>query len=139
MLHVAYDCEGAGEMFQVTTLDMNNPQKTKSDQEDSSSEEKIDYTKYFFTKPACLTVSGQLNAETNASALGDIHTFGPIFRAENSQTTRHLAEFTMLEPELAFCNLSMVMDNVEEMLKYVVKQVVHKNNDDLDFFSKFYA
>lgn len=135
----ASDCEGAGEMFQVTTLDMNNPPKTKSDPEDSSSQEKIDYTKDFFTKPAYLTVSGQLNAETYASALGNVYTFGPTFRAENSQTTRHLAEFTMLEPELAFCNLSMVMDNVEQMLKYVVKQVVHKNNDDLEFFSKFYT
>lgn len=129
----ASDCEGAGEMFQVTTLDISNPPKTK---EDDDNPESIDYTKDFFTKPAYLTVSGQLNAETYASALGNVYTFGPTFRAENSQTTRHLAEFTMLEPELAFCNLEMVMDNVESMLKYVVTKTLEQNLEDLEFFSK---
>lgn len=132
----ASDCEGAGEMFQVTTLDISNPPKIK---EEDTSEETIDYTKDFFTKPAYLTVSGQLNAETYASALGNVYTFGPTFRAENSQTTRHLAEFTMLEPELAFCNLEMVMDNVESMLKYTVQKTLEENHEDLEFFSKFYT
>jgi len=132
----ASDCEGAGEMFQVTTLDISNPPKTK---EDENNPESIDYTKDFFTKPAYLTVSGQLNAETYASALGNVYTFGPTFRAENSQTTRHLAEFTMLEPELAFCNLEMVMDNVESMLKYVVTKTLEQNLEDLEFFQKFYT
>jgi len=127
----ASDCEGAGEMFQVTTLNLKEvPFVEKTNQ--------VDFSQDFFTKPAFLTVSGQLNAETYASALGNVYTFGPTFRAENSQTTRHLAEFHMLEPEMAFADLETAMENVEQLLKYVISNVLIKNKEDLQFFQKFY-
>jgi len=106
------DCEGAGEMFQVTTLDLNNPPKT----EDGS----IDYSKDFFGKMANLTVSGQLEGETYALALKNIYTFGPTFRAENSNTKKHLAEFWMIEPEMAFCDINLDMEIAEDFLKFLL-------------------
>ena len=112
-LITASDCEGAGEMFQVTTLDMNNLPKNE--------EGKIDYTQDFFGKQSNLTVSGQLEGELAATALSKIYTFGPTFRAENSNTTRHLAEFWMIEPEMAFYDISDNMDLAEEMLKYLIQ------------------
>lgn len=123
------DCEGAGEMFQVTTMDMNNVPKTP--------EGKVDYNKDFFGKRAGLTVSGQLEGEAYAMALKNIYTFGPTFRAENSNTTRHLAEFWMIEPEMAFCDLSGDMAVAEEFLKFIFQQVLTKNQEDMEFFSKF--
>ena len=115
-LITASDCEGAGEMFRVTTLDLDHVDslpRTKNDE----GKEIVDFSQDFFAKPAFLTVSGQLGAETHACALGDVYTFGPTFRAENSQTTRHLAEFHMVEPEMAFADLEMAMDNAEAMLR----------------------
>lgn len=123
------DCEGAGQMFRVTTLDLNNPPKTP--------EGKIDYAKDFFAKPTYLTVSGQLNAETYASALSDVYTFGPTFRAENSNTARHLAEFWMIEPEMAFADLNDDMDCAEAFLKYVFDYVLHHCREDMQFFDKY--
>ena len=123
------DCEGAGEMFQVTTLDLMNPPKTDDG--------KIDYAKDFFGKPTNLTVSGQLNGETFAMAFRDIYTFGPTFRAENSNTTRHAAEFWMIEPEMAFADLNDYMDNAEAMLKYVLKDVMATCPDELNMLNKF--
>ena len=123
------DCEGAGEMFQVTTLDLNNMPKN----EDGS----IDYSQDFFSKPANLTVSGQLNGETYAMAFKNIYTFGPTFRAENSNTTRHAAEFWMIEPEMAFADLNDNMDIAEKMLKYVIDYVVENAPEELAFFNKF--
>ena len=123
------DCEGAGEMFQVTTLDINNPPRDK--------EGKVDYTKDFFGKHTSLTVSGQLEGETYAMALKNIYTFGPTFRAENSNTTKHLAEFWMVEPEMAFCNLEGDMQWAEAFLKFVFKKVLEKNGEDMEFFNKF--
>ncbi|MDY5932085.1 MAG: asparagine--tRNA ligase [Candidatus Ornithospirochaeta sp.] len=128
-LITASDCEGAGEQFQVTTLDMENPPRTKDG--------KIDYSKDFFGKMANLTVSGQLEGESYALAMKNIYTFGPTFRAENSNTTRHLAEFWMIEPEMAFCTLEGDMDLAEEFLKHIFKTVLDKNQEDMDFFSKF--
>ena len=128
-LITASDCEGAGEQFQVTTLDLNNVPKTKDGN--------VDYSKDFFGKMANLTVSGQLEGETYAMALKDIYTFGPTFRAENSNTTRHLAEFWMVEPEMAFCTLDGLMDTAEQFLKYVFKTVLEKNKEDMEFFDKF--
>ena len=123
------DCEGAGEMFQVTTLDLNNvPRK-----EDGS----VDYSKDFFGKPTNLTVSGQLNGETYAMAFRNIYTFGPTFRAENSNTTRHAAEFWMIEPEMAFCDLNGYMDNAEAMIKYVIRYVLDNCPDEMAFFNQF--
>ena len=119
------DCEGAGEMFQVTTLDLNNVPKLP----DGS----VDYSKDFFGKAAHLTVSGQLNGEMYALGLGDIYTFGPTFRAENSNTTRHAAEFWMIEPEMAFDD----MDLAEDMVRTCVKHVMDKCPDDLALFDKF--
>ena len=110
------DCEGAGEMFQVTTLDLNNVPVTK--------EKSVDYGKDFFGKPAHLTVSGQLNGEMYACALGDIYTFGPTFRAENSNTPRHAAEFWMIEPEMAFADLNDDMDTAEDMVRTCVKHIM---------------
>lgn len=124
----ASDCEGAGEMFRVTTL---NPDELPKNEEG-----KVDYTKDFFSKPAYLTVSGQLNGEIYASAMSDIYTFGPTFRAENSNTSRHLAEFWMIEPEMAFADLSDNMNNVEEYLKYVLDYVMKNCTEDLAFFDK---
>lgn len=123
------DCEGAGEMFQVTTLDMKNPPLTKDG--------KIDYSQDFFGKEAHLTVSGQLNGEMYACALGDIYTFGPTFRAENSNTTRHAAEFWMIEPEMAFADIYDDMDLAEDMVRFCVKYVMEKCAEDLELFNKY--
>ena len=123
------DCEGAGEMFQVTTLDLNNVPKLP----DGS----IDYSQDFFGKAAHLTVSGQLNGEMYALGLGDIYTFGPTFRAENSNTARHAAEFCMVEPEIAFADLNDDMDLAEDMVRTCVKHVMDKCPDDLALFDKF--
>ena len=123
------DCEGAGEMFQVTTLDMKNPPLTEDG--------KIDYSKDFFGKQSHLTVSGQLNGESYALAFRNIYTFGPTFRAENSNTTRHAAEFWMVEPELAFADLADYMDCAEEMLKYVINYVMEQCPEEMEFFNKF--
>ena len=123
------DCEGAGEMFQVTTLDLNNVPKT----EDGT----VDYSQDFFGKKTSLTVSGQLNAENFAMAFGDVYTFGPTFRAENSNTQRHAAEFWMIEPEMAFADLGDYMDNAEAMLKYVITKVMDTCPDELAMLNKF--
>ena len=128
-LITASDCEGAGEMFQVTTLDLENPPR----KEDG----KIDYGKDFFGRMAKLTVSGQLNGETYAMAMKNIYTFGPTFRAENSNTARHLAEFWMVEPEMAFCDLYGDMEVAEKFLKYIFKAVLDKNEEDMSFFDNF--
>ena len=132
-LITASDCEGAGEMFRVTTLplgdDLSKVPKTSSGA--------ADFSQDFFSKPAYLTVSGQLSGETYACALGDIYTFGPTFRAENSQTTRHLAEFHMIEPEMAFADLWAAMDNAEQFVKHVVAYATSQCQEDLDFFEKF--
>lgn len=121
------DCEGAGEMFQVTTLDLNKVAETG----------KVDYDKDFFGKMASLTVSGQLEGETFAMAYKKIYTFGPTFRAENSNTKTHASEFWMIEPEIAFCDLNMDMDIMEDMLKYVVKYVLDNCPNEMEFFDKF--
>ena len=123
------DCEGAGEMFQVTNLDLKNLPKTP--------EGKIDYTQDFFAKETHLTVSGQLNGEMYAMGLGDIYTFGPTFRAENSNTTRHAAEFWMIEPEMAFADINDNMDVAEEMVRYTVKHIMNNCAEDLELFAKF--
>jgi len=139
-LITASDCEGAGELFRVTTLDIDKvsslPLVKTEDGKDST--DIVDSSQDFFGKPAYLTVSGQLGGETYASAMGDIYTFGPTFRAENSQTTRHLAEFHMVEPEMAFADLNSAMENAEQMLKFVVKHVLDNCKEDLTFFGKFY-
>ena len=138
-LITASDCEGAGEMFRVTTLDLDNVSKLPmAKDEDGKATDGVDYAEDFFAKPAYLTVSGQLGGETHACALGDIYTFGPTFRAENSQTTRHLAEFNMVEPEMAFADLTSAMDNAEAMLKYTVGKALEKCGEDLKFFGNFY-
>jgi asparaginyl-tRNA synthetase len=124
------DAEGAGEMFRVTTLDLTNLPKTK--------EGKIDYEKDFFGKETNLTVSGQLNGELAALALGNIYTFGPTFRAENSNTPRHLAEFWMIEPEMAFYDIEDNMDLAEDMLRYLVKYALDHCTDDLEFLNNMY-
>ena len=126
-LITASECEGAGEMFQVTTLDM----------EKVASSGKVDYSKDFFNKPAALTVSGQLQGETFALAFKNIYTFGPTFRAENSNTKTHASEFWMIEPEMAFCDLEGDMDVMEDMLKYIVKYVLEHAKDEMEFFDKF--
>lgn len=123
------DCEGAGEMFQVTTLDLNNVPKN----EDGS----IDYSRDFFGKETNLTVSGQLNGETYAQAFKNIYTFGPTFRAENSNTTRHAAEFWMIEPEIAFADLQDDMILAESILKYVIRYVLEHAPEEMDFFNRF--
>ncbi len=123
------DCEGAGEMFQVTTMDLNNIPKT----EDGA----VDYTQDFFGKPTNLTVSGQLNGETYAMAFRNIYTFGPTFRAENSNTTRHAAEFWMIEPEMAFADLDDNMEVAEGMLKYVIRYVLEHAPEEMAFFNSF--
>ena len=123
------DCEGAGEMFQVTTMDLNNIPKT----EDGA----VDFTKDFFAKPTNLTVSGQLNGETYAMAFRNIYTFGPTFRAENSNTTRHAAEFWMIEPEMAFADLNDNMEVAEGMLKYVIRYVLEHAPEEMAFFNSF--
>ncbi len=123
------DCEGAGEMFQVTTLDLNNIPKT--------GDGAVDFTKDFFNKPTNLTVSGQLNGETYAMAFRNIYTFGPTFRAENSNTTRHAAEFWMIEPEIAFADLNDDMDLAESMLKYIIRFVLEHAPEEMNFFNQF--
>jgi len=124
----ASDCEGAGEMFQVTTLDLDNlPLK----------DGKVDYSQDFFSKKVALTVSGQLHEETITHAFGKTYTFGPTFRAENSNTARHAAEFWMMEPEICFCNLEELMNNEEEMIKYVISYVMTECAAELEFLNKF--
>ena len=125
----ASDCEGAGEMFQVTTLDVNDPPRL----EDGS----VDWSRDFFGKRANLTVSGQLNAENFAMAFGSVYTFGPTFRAENSNTQRHAAEFWMIEPEMAFADLTDYMDTAEAMIKYIINYVMEKCPDEMNFFNSF--
>lgn len=125
----ASDCEGAGELFTVTNFDLNN--LPKNDQGE------VDYTQDFFGKPAYLTVSGQLQAEVMAMAFQNVYTFGPTFRAENSNTSRHLAEFWMVEPEMAFCDLEGDQNLAEEFLKYIFKYVLEHCADDLEFFNKW--
>lgn len=124
----ASDCEGAGEMFQVSTLDMSNPARTDSGA--------IDYSEDFFGKQAYLTVSGQLNVETYCCAMSKVYTFGPTFRAENSNTSRHLSEFWMIEPEVAFANLDDVAKLAEKMLKYIADRVLTERKDDMEFFAQ---
>ena len=123
------DCEGAGEMFQVTTLDMKNPPLLPNGE--------VDYGKDFFGKEAHLTVSGQLNGEMYACALGDIYTFGPTFRAENSNTPRHAAEFWMIEPEMAFADINDDMDLAEDMVRYLVKDILENCSEDIELFNQF--
>jgi asparaginyl-tRNA synthetase len=124
----ASDCEGAGQMFRVSTLDFENPPRNP--------EGKIDYSQDFFGKSTYLTVSGQLEGETYACALGNIYTFGPTFRAENSNTPRHLAEFWMIEPEMAFCDLAGDADLAEAFLKHIFRTVLEKCPDDMAFFNE---
>ena len=126
-LITASDCEGAGEMFQVTTLDLDKIAESG----------KVDYSKDFFNKPAALTVSGQLQAETFAMAYKKTYTFGPTFRAENSNTKTHANEFWMIEPEIAFCDLEQDMDVMEGMLKYVVNYVLENCPEEMKFFDSF--
>ncbi|MEZ7953617.1 MAG: OB-fold nucleic acid binding domain-containing protein, partial [Bacteroidales bacterium] len=126
----ASDAEGAGAMFQVTTLDLNNIPKDK--------ENKVDFSQDFFGRSSNLTVSGQLEGELGAMALGEIYTFGPTFRAENSNTPRHLAEFWMIEPEMAFCEIKENMDLAEEFIKYLVKYALDNCSDDLRFLNDMF-
>ncbi len=123
------DCEGAGEMFQVTTMDLNNIPMTEDG--------KVDFTQDFFHKPTNLTVSGQLNGETYAMAFRNIYTFGPTFRAENSNTTRHAAEFWMIEPEIAFADLKDDMVLAENMIKYIIRYVLENAPEEMNFFNSF--
>ena len=129
-LITASDCEGAGAMFQVTTLDVNEPPRTE--------EGKVDYSQDFFGKPCSLTVSGQLEGELGALSLGQIYTFGPTFRAENSNTPRHLAEFWMIEPEMAFYELADNMDLAEDFLKYLIRYALENCREDLEFMNKMW-
>ena len=128
-LITASDCEGAGEMFQVTTLDLEKLPKTEDD--------KIDFHQDFFGKPASLTVSGQLQAEAFAMAFKRVYTFGPTFRAENSNTKTHASEFWMIEPEIAFCDLDGVMDIEEDMLKFIIRYVLEHCEEEMKFFDSF--
>ncbi len=123
------DCEGAGEMFQVTTMDLNNPPRNDGGQ--------IDYSQDFFGKYTALTVSGQLAVEPYAMAFGKVYTFGPTFRAENSNTTRHAAEFWMIEPEIAFADLNDDMKLAEDMIKYIISYVMENAKEEMDFFNEF--
>ena len=123
------DCEGAGEMFQVTTLDLDNLPRTEDG--------KIDYSKDFFGKQTSLTVSGQLEGEIMALAFRNIYTFGPTFRAENSNTARHASEFWMMEPEMAFCDINGNMDIAEEMIKYIISYVMEHCPEEMQFFNNF--
>ena len=124
------DCEGAGEMFRVTTLDPLNPPQNEGGG--------VDFSQDFFGKESNLTVSGQLEAETFAMAFKNVYTFGPTFRAENSNTSRHAAEFWMIEPEIAFADLSDDMNLAEDMIKYVIKSVLEKCPDEIEFFNEFF-
>ena len=125
----ASDCEGAGEMFQITTLDMDNPPRTEDGE--------IDYSQDFFGKKASLTVSGQLEAEIFALAFKNVYTFGPTFRAENSNTARHASEFWMIEPEMAFADLTDDMNVAEAMIKYIINYVLENAPEEMEFFNKF--
>lgn len=129
-LITASDCEGAGAMFQVTTLPLNDLPKDE--------EGNVDYSKDFFGKPTALTVSGQLEGELGATALGQIYTFGPTFRAENSNTPRHLSEFWMIEPEMAFYDINDNMDLAEEFVKYCIRYALYNCRSDIDFLAKMY-
>ena len=129
-LITASDCEGAGEMFQVTTMDLNNLPRTE--------EGAVDFAQDFFGKPCSLTVSGQLEGELGALSMGQIYTFGPTFRAENSNTPRHLAEFWMIEPEVAFFDLKDNMDMAEEFLKYLIRYALDNCKEDLEFMNKMW-
>ena len=129
-LITASDAEGAGAMFQVTTLDVENPPRNE--------EGKVDYSADFFGKHTSLTVSGQLEGELGATALGAIYTFGPTFRAENSNTPRHLAEFWMIEPEMAFYDIADNMDLAEEFIKYCISYALENCRDDIDFLAQMY-
>lgn len=129
-LITASDCEGAGAMFQVTTLDVENPPRTEDG--------KVDYSQDFFGKPTALTVSGQLEGELGATALGAIYTFGPTFRAENSNTPRHLAEFWMIEPEMAFYDITDNMELAEEFIKYCIQYALDNAADDIEFLAQMY-
>jgi asparaginyl-tRNA synthetase len=124
----ASDCEGAGQMFRVTSLDTDNPPRDNMG--------KVDYSKDFFGKPSYLTVSGQLNVEAYCIGLGKVYTFGPTFRAENSNTSRHAAEFWMIEPEIAFCELSENMDWAEKYLKRLISDVLAERHEDIEFFNR---
>ncbi len=123
------DCEGAGEMFNVSTMDFNNIPKTEDG--------KIDFSKDFFAKPAHLTVSGQLNVETYAFAFRNVYTFGPTFRSENSNTVKHASEFWMIEPEMCFADLKDDMDVAEDMIKYIIKYVMDNCPEEMNFFNSF--
>jgi asparaginyl-tRNA synthetase len=123
------DAEGAGEMFRVTTLDMDKPPRTEDG--------KVDYSKDFFTKSANLTVSGQLNVETFCMAFRNVYTFGPTFRAENSNTARHAAEFWMIEPEIAFAELTDNMELAENMVKYIINYILENAPEEMEFFNRF--
>ena len=129
-LITASDCEGAGAMFQVTTLDLNNLPKTE--------EGAVDYSQDFFGRPCSLTVSGQLEGELGALSLGQIYTFGPTFRAENSNTPRHLSEFWMIEPEMAFYELEDNMELAEDFLKYLIRYALENCREDLEFMNKMW-
>ena len=129
-LITASDCEGAGAMFQVTTLDLNNLPKTE--------EGAVDYSQDFFGRPCSLTVSGQLEGELGALSLGQIYTFGPTFRAENSNTPRHLSEFWMIEPEMAFYELEDYMELAEDFLKYLIRYALENCREDLEFMNKMW-
>ena len=129
-LITASDCEGAGAMFQVTTLDIANPPRDE--------EGRVDYSTDFFGKPTALTVSGQLEGELGATALGAIYTFGPTFRAENSNTPRHLSEFWMIEPEVAFIDIADNMDLAEDFIKYCISYALDRCHDDIEFLSQMY-
>ena len=124
------DCEGAGEMFQVTTLDLDNPPRTENGE--------VDYSQDFFGKKTGLTVSGQLNVETFAMAFSNVYTFGPTFRAERSNTQRHAAEFWMVEPEMAFADLNDYMDTAEAMMKFVLSYVMENCQAEMEFFNRFF-
>lgn len=129
-LITASDCEGAGEMFQVTTLDLENPPRTEDG--------KVDYSKDFYGRHTSLTVSGQLEGELGAMSLGKIYTFGPTFRAENSNTPRHLSEFWMIEPEMAFYEIEDNMDLAEDFIKYLVRYALVYCREDLEFLTQMY-
>ncbi|MDE6157697.1 MAG: asparagine--tRNA ligase, partial [Muribaculaceae bacterium] len=129
-LITASDCEGAGAMFQVTTMPLDKLPRTEDG--------KIDYSKDFFGKPTALTVSGQLEGELGATALGEIYTFGPTFRAENSNTPRHLSEFWMIEPEMAFYDITDNMDLAEEFVKYCIRYALDHCRDDIDFLAEHF-
>ena len=133
----ASDAEGAGSMFRVTTLDLNNPSKLPLPPGEGRGEG-VDFAEDFFGRPTFLTVSGQLEAEIFAMALSNVYTFGPTFRAENSNTSRHLAEFWMVEPEVAFCELDGLAELAEDFLKHIFSHVLENCGEDMDFFNRWY-